>query len=116
MFGKKYEITLNRVHDTVNIKESGETLQLVVNADPMRLVAGLNMSQKKLQALTSGEPSEEEIKETAQYFATVIFGLEQAEKLMAFYADDAGCIINVCGTYFRERLSKKITKAQKKAK
>ena len=116
IFRKGYDITLNRVHDTIKIKENGETLPLTVSADPMRIVAGLNKAQKKLNDLVNQEtePAEEEIKEAADYFATVIFGKEQAEKLMAFYNDDAACVINVCGTYFRERLGQKISKMQKK--
>ena len=50
----------------------------------------------------------------AEFFAAVIFGKEQAEMLMAFYNDDAACVINVCGQYFRERLANKINKMQKK--
>ena len=118
LFRKGYDITLNRVHDTIKIKENGETLPLTVSADPMRIVAGLNKAQKKLNELVNQEtePEEEEIKEAAEYFATVIFGKEQAEKLMAFYNGDAACVINVCGTYFRERLGQKISKMQKKIK
>ena len=114
MFKKDYEISLNRVHDTVKINENGEVLTLVVNADPMRLVAGLNKAQQKLTEMVNQEPTEDEMKETAEYFAAVIFGTEQARKLMEFYANDAACVINVCGTYFRERLGNKISKVQKK--
>lgn len=116
LFRKGYDITLNRVHDTIRINENGETLPLTVSADPMRIVAGLTKAQKKLNDLVNGEtePTTEEMREAAEYFASVIFGQEQAEMLMAFYNDDAACVINVCGTYFRERLSKKISKMQKK--
>ena len=113
---RNYEITLHRVHDTIKIKESGETLTLVVNADPMRLVAGLNKAQAKLNAVVQGEPTEDELHEVAEYFAAVIFGTEQARKLMTFYADDASCVINVCGQYFKERLGNIIAREQKKAK
>lgn len=117
IFRKGYDITLNRVHDTIKIKENGEILPLTVSADPMRIVAGINKAQKKLNDLINQEePNEEEIKEAAEYFATVIFGKEQAEKLMAFYNNDAACVINVCGTYFRERLGQKISRMQKKIK
>ena len=117
MFKRRYEMTLNRVQDTVAINENGERLTLTVNADPMRLVAGLNGAQKKLTEVVNGEnPPEEEVKEAAEYFAAVIFGKEQAEKLMDFYAGDAACVINICGTYFRERLGKLISKAQKRMK
>lgn len=116
-FKHGYNLTLNRVHDTVKITENGETLTLVVNGDPMRMVAGLNKAQEKLSALVNGEePSDDEMKEAAEYFAAVIFGIEQARKLMTFYAGDAACVINVCGTYFRERLGDKITKMQRRMK
>lgn len=119
-FKKGYEISLNRVHDTIKIKENGETLTLTVNADPMRIVAGLNKAQEKLTALVNAkegdEPTPEAMKDCAEYFAAVIFGAEQARALMAFYANDAACVINVCGQYFRERLAGKISAVQKKIK
>lgn len=115
LFHKGYEMTLNRVHDTVTIREGDETLKLTVNGDSMRIVAGLNKAQQKMTALND-ESTEEEIISTAEYFASVIFGKEQAEKLMAFYADDPSCVITVCGQYFRERLADKISKVQKKMK
>ena len=110
------EISLNRIHHTVTVNENGEKLKLVVNADPMRLVAGLNKAQKKLTDPVNGEtePTEEQIKEAAEYFASVLFGREQTEKLMDFYAGDAACVINVCGQIFQKQLADKISKAQKK--
>ena len=118
IFRKGYDITLNRVHDTIRIRENGEILPLTVSADPMRIVSGITKAQKKLTAVVNAEnePTEEELKEAAEYFATVIFGREQAQKLMAFYNNDAACVINVCGTYFRERLGNKIAQMQKKMK
>lgn len=118
LFRKGYDITLNRVHDTLRINENGETLPLTVSADPLRIVAGLNKAQEKLNNLVHGEkePTEAEMHEAAEYFATVIFGKEQAGMLMAFYNDDAACVINVCGTYFKERLGNKISRMQKKMK
>ena len=116
-FRKDYEITLNRVHDTVRINENGEKLTLVVNADPMRLVAGLNKAQKELnEAVNAENPDEAEIRKAAETFATVIFGQEQATKLMEFYTGDAACVINVCGQYFKDRLGNKIAAQQKKMK
>ena len=114
MFGK-YKLTLNRVHDNIEISEGDETLKLSVNGDSMRMVAGLNKAQKKMMELTD-DSSEEQVRETAEYFAAVIFGKEQAQKLMEFYANDPGCVITACGTYFRERLAGKIAKVQKKMK
>lgn len=115
IFRKGYEMTLNRVHDNVTIREGDETLKLSVNGDSMRMIAGMNKANQKLRELTDDTP-EDEVKEAAEYFAAVIFGREQAAQLMAFYADDPGCVISVCGQYFRDRLANKITKVQKKIK
>ena len=114
MFGKKYELTLNRVHDTVLIREGDEKLELRVDGDPMRMVAGLGQAQKKMQALDK-DSTDEETDGAARYFAQVIFGEAQAERLVEFYHNDAGCVISVCGKYFESRLGKLITKAQKRA-
>lgn len=115
LFRRGYEITLNRVHDTITIREGNEKLTLAVNGDAMRMVAGLTKAQQKMKELTEETP-DETVKETARYFAAVIFGTEQAAKLMEFYADDPGCVITVCGSYFKQRLADKITEAQKKIK
>ena len=110
-----YKISLNRVHDRVRITEGDERLDLRVDADPMRVVAGLNEAQRRLKAITD-ESTLEERNDSAVYFAGVIFGVEQAAKIMDFYHGDAACVINVCGRYFSERLAKLIEKAQRKAK
>ena len=110
-----YKITLNRVHDTVLINEGNDKLKLNVDGDPMRMVAGLSQAQKLMQGLND-ETSAEESRKAALFFAACIFGQEQAEHLLAFYHDDAACVIGVCGQYFKNRLNKLITKAQKKAK
>ena len=110
-----YEMTLNRVHDRITIKEGNERLPLTVNGDSMRIVAGLNKAQKKMTELND-ESTDEQVREVAEYFASVIFGTEQARKLMEFYADDPGCVISVCGQYFKDRLAGKIAKIQKKMK
>lgn len=113
LFRRGYEMTLNRVHDTVTIREGGESLTLTVNGDAMRMVAGLAKAQKKMQELTETS-TDAEVTESAEYFAAVIFGKEQAAKLLAFYANDPGCVISVCGQYFKNRLAGKITAVQKK--
>ena len=115
LFRRGYEMTLNRVHDTITVREGTERLTLTVNGDAMRMVAGLNKAQAKMKGVTEETP-DEEVKEVAEYFAAVIFGKEQAAKLMAFYAEDPGCVITVCGRYFSERLAGKITEAQKRMK
>jgi hypothetical protein len=115
LFRRGYEMTLNRVHDTVTVREGDEKITLTVNGDSMRMVAGLTKAQAKMKELTDDSP-DEVVKECAEYFAAVIFGQEQAQKLMEFYADDPSCVINVCGQYFRERLAHKISQVQKKMK
>lgn len=112
---KLFKISLNRVHDRVRITEGDEKLELYVDNDAMRLVAGLSKAQETMKSL-SNESTPEQVNNAAMFFAEVIFGDEQAEKLMAFYHNDAGCVINVCGQYFTGRLGKLITKAQKKLK
>ena len=114
-FRRGYEMTLNRVHDTITVREGDERLTLTVNGDAMRIVAGLNKAQAKMKELTDETP-DETVKEVAEYFAAVIFGKEQAAQLMAFYADDPGCVITVCGQYFKNRLAGKIAAVQKKMK
>ena len=112
---KGYEMTLNRVHDTVTVREGDERITLTVNGDAMRIVAGLNKAQEKMKAITD-DSTDEDVRGAAEYFASVLFGKDQAAQLMAFYADDPGCVITVCGRYFRERLAGKISDAQKKMK
>jgi hypothetical protein len=114
LFRKGYEVTLNRVHDIVRIREGGDSLRLIVDGDPMRMVAGLNEAQKILKAIDTETTDEEKLK-AAEYFAEVIFGKEQAKQILDFYRNDSLCVINLCGTYFRDRLGKLIEKAQKKA-
>jgi rubrerythrin len=115
LFRKGYEITLNRVHDTVSVREGDEKLVLTVNGDAMRMVAGLTKAQKKMQDIAE-DATDEQVLEVAEYFATVIFGKEQANKLLEFYANDPASVINVCGKYFKDRLALKIADVQKKIK
>ena len=115
MFGRRYTLSLNRVHDSIRIKEGNDTLDLTVDADPMRMVAALNKAQKILKGVND-DSSEEDIKSAALMFASAIFGDVQAHQIMEFYHDDAGCVINLCGRYFADRLSGIITKMQKRSR
>lgn len=112
MFGNN-TLTLGRVYDTVVIKEGGQQLTLHVNSDPSRMVVGIDQARNRLHTITA-ETSDEELKDIALFFAGVIFGNEQGQKLLDFYYGDSSCVVAVCGKYFADRLSKKITKAQKK--
>ena len=110
---KKYEMSLYRVHDDVTIKEGMDTLHLLVEGDPDRIIAGLTSAQKMLRALTETS-TEDENRAAARMLAAAIFGDDQADKLLAFYHDDPGCVIRVCSQYFSKRLSHLITDSQKK--
>ena len=110
-FRRGYVLTTNRVRDKIKVRENGAMLALTVNEEAGRLVYGLNKAQAKLSE-ASKDPAKAQ--ETAEYFAGVIFGQEQAAKLMAFYDNDPYCVIEVCGTYFRERLGAMITRTQKR--
>ena len=112
---RRYEVSLNRVHDEIVIREGNDKIKLTVNGDPMYMVGGLNKAQKKMIELKDDSPDEEVI-DCARYFASVVFGNEQAEQLLKFYANDPACVISVCGKYFKERLAGKIAKVQKKMK
>ena len=110
---RKNTLTLGRVYDTIKIREGGETLTLHVNSDPSRIVVGLAQAQKQLVTITE-ETSDEEREKIAMFFAGVIFGDEQARKLLDFYYGESSCVVAVCGQYFSKRLSKLISKAQKR--
>ena len=110
-----FKLTLNRVHDRVKVSEGDESLVLRVDGDAGRMVAGISEAVKGLKSLTNETPAEDQIR-AARYFASVIFGDEQADALIDFYHDDAMCVINLCSQYIGKRLSGLIAKAQKKSK
>lgn len=110
-----FKISLNRIHDTVQISEGNDSITLRVNGDPARMVAGLSEAQRRMAAVNE-DTDPDEVKKTAEFFAGVIFGTEQTKTLMDFYRQDAGCVINICGKYFSERLKTLIIKAQKRIK
>lgn len=112
---RKNTLTLGRVYDTIKIAEGGATLTLHVNSDPARIVVGLAQAQKRLVTINE-ETTDEEREEIARFFSGVIFGEEQTQKLFDFYYGEASCVVAVCGQYFAKRLSKLISKAQKKRK
>ena len=114
MFGKN-TLSLGRVYDKVTISENGEKMVLHVNADPSRIVIGLSEARKQLVTITADTPDEKRA-EIARFFATVIFGEEQAQKLFDFYFGDPSCVVSACAVYFSKRLSKLIANAQKKQK
>lgn len=109
----EYKLSLNHVRDKVCAVEGGEKLSLTVDGDAARMVANLTRTQAYMKTLND-DSTDEEKQTAAQLFATAIFGADQAKRLIDFYGGDAMCVIDWCGRYFQGRLSKKITKAQKK--
>lgn len=113
MFGKIHEISLGHVHDKIMIKEGDESIILKIDADPDRMISGLRIAQEKLQSLNK-DSTDDEYKEASSLFAEAIFGKQQTEELFSFYRGDATCVINVSSRYFNERLTKLITREQKR--
>ena len=108
-----FRITLNRVRDHIIVREGTDELPLTVDSDARTIITRLQKANKALYEVNN------DITDDAQYnaaygLAEAIFGKEQADKLMAFYHDDPGCVVTVCGMYFEKRLAKKITAAQKR--
>lgn len=110
MFNKPYQMTMHHVHDRVRFSEGYDSLSLLVDEEPDRMVAGLIEAQKLMKAIQTQEDAEK----AARFFAGVLFGDAQAEKLLEFYHQNAACVLEVCCRYFADRLQKLITKAQKR--
>lgn len=108
----KYEINPFSVSDKVRFRNVDKVLDLTVRADAGQLVADLKKAQDKLSTVNE-ESQECEKVNVARYFAKSIFGEEQADRLVDFYNEPL-TVISVCGEYFKTRLSKLITKAQKR--
>lgn len=108
----RHEINPFPVSDKVTFRNVDKTLSLTVRADASTVVLGLKRANERLSALTDESPDEEKAA-AARMFAAVLFGDEQADSLCRFYEDPLA-VVTACGMYFRERLSKKITKAQKR--
>lgn len=113
LFRQGYTVSTNRVRDRIRVKENGKTLELTVNEESGNLVHGINKAQQKLSE-TVNKP--ETAADAAQFFAAVIFGQEQAGRLMDFYGGDPFSVVEVCVKYLRERLGAMITRNQKKQK
>lgn len=113
MFFRK-EINPFPVADRVTFRNIDKTLTLSVRSGAADLVLGIKRVQERLLGTTDETPDDEYAK-IARIFAETIFGKEQGEQLMQFYGSPVA-VIAACGMYFKERLSKKIAKAQKNAK
>lgn len=112
MFFRK-EINPYSVSDKVTFRNVDKTLTLYVRAaNAAPIVLGLKSAQERLRGLTDETPADERTAATLS-FAGAIFGADQARKLLDFYGEPL-TVLTVCGQYFKERLGKKITKAQKR--
>lgn len=110
--------TLNRVRDSVTIREGNEEINLYVDSDVESLMMRLQAAQKQLLKIT-GDTSDEERIKAANSLSVAMFGKEQTKQLFDFYHGDENCVVTICGMYFADKkngLSKKIAKAQKKLK
>ena len=108
----RHEINPYSVSDKVTFRNVDKTMTLTVRGDASSIVLGLKRANDKLSSLTDDTPDQEKA-EAARLFAATIFGQEQGDALCRFYEDPLA-VVTACGLYFRERLSKKITKAQKR--
>ena len=112
MFFKR-EINPFPVTDKIRFLNVDRAFDAVVRSDASSLVVGLKRVNDRLSAMTDETPEAERLS-AARFFADTLFGSEQGGAFCDFYGNDPLTIINACGMYFRERLGKKITKAQKK--
>jgi hypothetical protein len=108
----KKEINPFPVSDKVTFRNIDKTLDLTVRSDASSLVLGLKRVNERLNGMTDDSP-EADRKDAARFFADTLFGKDQGGQLCEFYGEPLA-VITACGMYFRERLAKKISKAQKK--
>lgn len=113
MIFKRKEFSPYPISDRVTFRNVDRVLHLTVKADGGQIVRNLRKSQEKLSAEADMNTEEERL-EVARFFAASIFGPEQAQQIVDLYDGDSMAIVSVCGDYFSNRLSKIITKVQKK--
>lgn len=107
-----YDVYSGHVQDKVRF-DGGVVLR--VDGDAWKILFEVEAARQAVQSLKADSP-EEDKKKAAMRFATAIFGVNQAEKLMNFYHGDAGSVLGVCGQYINNRLIKRITRVQKRQK
>lgn len=111
-----FRLSLNRVHDLIEVKEGTERLRLRVDADPMELVRLITKLEPKLNAIQTNEEAKAEARGICQEFCAAIFGKEQSSRLFEFYNHDALAVLDVLSKYLSERLVARAAKTQKRAK
>ena len=108
----QHEITPYQVEDKVTFRNVDKTLTLFVRSDAAGLVTRLIEAEKQMKEITVKSDECQRVN-VARFFAQAIFGEDQGNRLFDFYNDPLA-VLAVCGDYFKTRLGKKITKAQKK--
>ena len=109
----EHKISLGLVRDRVAAVEGNDKLELIVSERANTIVHKLGIAQKGLESLNNST-EEKDRERIALQFASALLGDKQAQELLSFYQNDPNCVIDWCGKYFAARLSKKITKAQKR--
>ena len=106
-------VSLGLVRDRVAAAEGADRLYLIVSERANTIMHNLAFAQKGLEAL-GNSPKDQDRERVALQFASALLGEKQARELLSFYQNDPNCVIDWCGKYFSARLSRKITKVQKK--
>ena len=112
MFFWKNVINPFPITDRATFQNMDKKITLTVRRETTGLIRDLKAITQRLQSVNDDTPEAEQ-KEIALAFGKCIFGDAQAQRLMDFYGGDPLAVITACGIYFREDLSKIITKAQK---
>ena len=113
MFKNSNKISLNHVRDTVYAVEGDEKLKLYVDEDAMMIARRI---KRTLGDIESAKEDMGKLDKAALRFARAVFGVEQTEQLLNFYHGSTYAVFEFTSKYFTQRLTDKITKAQKHAK
>lgn len=111
----RHKFSLGNIRDHVVFEEGGDRLELTVDESPARLVSGMVRVRDKMEELDK-DATEEKANAAAMEFAVVIFGAEQANKILKFYGGNAISVLRICEQYFTKRLRAIIVRKQKKIK
>ena len=112
-FKRGDRISLNHVRDKIYAVEGDEELELRIDEDAMMMARRI---KKVLGDIDKAKENPDMIENAAVRFARAVFGVEQAEKLTAFYNGNVYAVFEFTSKYFTSRLTDKITRAQKNAK
>lgn len=111
MFFKKKEFTPYPVSDKVVFRNGERVVKLTVKSDGGAIILNLKKAYAKIQNLTENSTEADRL-DAAKTLAAALFGHEQAQQIADLYDSDNIAIMNVCGDYFKTRLSKIISKVQ----